>query len=492
VGVFNYLPEAQTIKLEIAAADWFHLLDDPVKEINIASNDISVVYFRIKANHFGQQALQVTALGPRMSDAIQKEVTVYPDGKQITFAYSDRLTTEGAIQRAEIPTSAVPGTQRLAVKIYPGVVSQVVEGLDSMLRMPFGCFEQTSSITYPNVLVLDYLHTTGQVSPETQFKAEEYINLGYQRLTTFEVSGGGFSLFGDPPADRMLTAYGLQEFADMSRVHNVDPAISERAAEWLMSQQESDGSWKNDRGLVHEDVWSKLQNDRLPITAYITWSLSEAGYADDPRTQAGLAYIREQMSQANDPYVMALIANALVAVDLEKGEISSFTINALDKLAGMAQIEGQAVFWTSGIATFMGSEGQTGSIETTALAAFAFLRADSHPDIANGALTYLVREKDSFGTWYNTQATILSLKALLQSVRTGAESVDASVTVTLNDGQEHTVTITPENFDVVQIVTFDDERRLLPAMERGDRTPKHLSARPAHHRSGLRPHRTHG
>ena len=45
-------------------------------------------------------------------------------------------------------------------------------------------------------------------------KAEEYINLGYQRLTTFEVeSSGGFSLFGDAPADRMLTAYGLQEFA---------------------------------------------------------------------------------------------------------------------------------------------------------------------------------------------------------------------------------------------------------------------------------------
>ena len=100
--------------------------------------------------------------------------------------------------------------------------------------MPNGCFEQTSSTTYPNVLVLDYLKSTNQASPETQFKAEEYINLGYQRLTTFEVSSGGFSLFGDAPADRMLTAYGLQEFADMSRVHDVDPAMIQRAAEWLL------------------------------------------------------------------------------------------------------------------------------------------------------------------------------------------------------------------------------------------------------------------
>ena len=52
------------------------------------------------------------------------------------------------------------------VKIYPGMVSQVVEGLDGILRMPNGCFEQTSSTTYPNVLVLDYLKTTGKTSPE--------------------------------------------------------------------------------------------------------------------------------------------------------------------------------------------------------------------------------------------------------------------------------------------------------------------------------------
>ena len=145
-----------------------------------------------------------------------------------------------------------PGTQRLWVKIYPGMLSQVVDGLDSILRMPYGCFEQTSSTTYPNVLVLDYLTATQQAAPEVQLKAEQYINLGYQRLITFEVkSSGGFSLFGEEPADRMLTAYGLQEFSDMSRVHDVDPALLTRAAQWLLSQQESDGSWKNDRGLVH-------------------------------------------------------------------------------------------------------------------------------------------------------------------------------------------------------------------------------------------------
>ncbi len=155
--------------------------------------------------------------------------------------------------------------------------------------------------------------------------------------------------------------------------------------------------------------------------------------------------------------MLALVANALVAGDVQNGEKpSASTLQALDRLAGMAVQAGNSAYWPSGVATFMGAEGQTGSIETTALAALAFLRSNTHPDLANAALTYLVRQKDSFGTWYSTQATVLSLKALIQSVRLGAENVDADVTISLNGGQTRTLTVDQANFDVVQMVSFDD------------------------------------
>ncbi len=458
VGVFNYLTEAQTVRLELEQGEWFELLDEPVKEIEIAANDITVVYFRIRALDFGQQVFKVTAWGSRMSDAIQKEVRVHPNGKQVNLSLSDRLEANQPVsQTVFLPAEAIPGTQKLLVKIYPGLLSQVVEGLDSILRMPNGCFEQTSSTTYPNVLVLDYLRATNQVAPEAEMKAEEYINLGYQRLTTFEVAGGGFSLFGDAPADRMLTAYGLQEFSDMAAVYDVDPNFIARAAHWLLDQQASDGSWENDRGLVHESTWSSLGDDRLPVTAYITWSLIDAGFYDEGNTQKGLEYIRERQSQAEDAYVLALVANALVAGDLREGQgLSAPTEAALDRLAGMAQVDGSSASWQSGVATFMGSQGKTNSIETTALAALAFLRSGTHADQANAALTGLIREKDSFGTWYSTQATVLTLKAMIESARAGAEDVDASVTLTLNGGQTRSLEVNRENYDVVQLVSFDD------------------------------------
>ena len=40
-------------------------------------------------------------------------------------------------------------------------------------------------MTYPNILVLDYMKQTDQISPEIQMKAEQFIAQGYQRLLTF-------------------------------------------------------------------------------------------------------------------------------------------------------------------------------------------------------------------------------------------------------------------------------------------------------------------
>ncbi len=456
VGVFNYLPAAQTVRLEVQPEPWFELLDEASKELVIESNDITVVYFRIRAREFGMQPFQITAWGSAMSDAIRREVRVYPDGKQLTFTASDRLTAgQPVVETVSIPFEAIPGTQRLMVKIYPGVISQIVEGLDALLRMPSGCFEQTSSTTYPNILVLDYLLASGQVAPEVQLKAEQYINLGYQRLTTFEVAGsGGFSLFGDAPADPMLTAYGLQEFNDMSRVHDVDPALIQRISNWLFNAQQGDGSWRGVEGF-HESSLTN-QTGPLPVTAYIVWGLADAGFAGDGRTARGVEYLRANAAQAEDAYTLSMIANALVAYDLAQGNaVTAPTQAVLDRLAGMATREGNVAYWEVGTQTYMGGYGEVGNLETTAQAALALLRAQYQPDLANAALTYLIQNKDSYGTWQTTSATIMSLKAMLASVRSGSENINATVTITVNGGTPQTARVTRENFDVVQMFTFD-------------------------------------
>jgi hypothetical protein len=137
VGVFNYLPEAQEVRLEVQQEDWFELLEGGERTLTIASNDIDVVYFPIRVLRFGQRGFQVTAWGEAMSDAIRREVEVVPDGKEIRLTESDWLRGDSEVE-LDIPQRAVPEASRVEVKIYPGVLAQVVEGLERILRLPHG------------------------------------------------------------------------------------------------------------------------------------------------------------------------------------------------------------------------------------------------------------------------------------------------------------------------------------------------------------------
>jgi uncharacterized protein YfaS (alpha-2-macroglobulin family) len=295
--------------------------------------------------------------------------------------------------------------------------------------------------------VLDYLQSTGQANSEIQLTAEKYVATGYQRLLTFEVPGGGYSLFGQAPAEVFLTAYGLMEFSDMAKVYPVDQEMIDRTARWLLNQQQSDGTWLEQGYSEHWRI-----NAALPTTAYITWALIEAGYEDTPEVSRAIAYIRENARSTEDAYSLALVASALTAYDPQDG----MTKAILQELYEMRIEEGDRVYWENSQASFMGATGESGSIETTAMAAAAFIRAGVYPDAVSGALASLIQSKDSWGTWSTTQATILSLKTLLLATQaSGTISQPATVQVSLNKEQTQEITIDPSNADVVHVVTFD-------------------------------------
>ena len=199
------------------------------------------VSFPINVVRVGQHTLRVAARGRTVADAVEREIRVLPVGTRME--QTKNAVLKGSAQDSwALPVAAIPDSASLWLKFYPTHFSEIVEGLESEFRAPYGCFEQTSSVTYPNVWVLDYLKRTGQLTPESEITAHKFINAGYQRLLTFEVPGGGFEWFGRDPANICLTAYGILEFTNMDRVHPVDGAVTGRARKWLYAQQNRSGS----------------------------------------------------------------------------------------------------------------------------------------------------------------------------------------------------------------------------------------------------------
>ncbi|MEM7029994.1 MAG: MG2 domain-containing protein [Chloroflexota bacterium] len=452
IRIFNYLDEPQEIVLNVEPADWFAFIKESETALTVEAGEVTVVYVPIRVTKPGIGDFQVTATSDQMSDAVLRQVEVKAEGHTQRDVLSQGRLSESIQQQITIPADTVAGTQSLTVKIFPGVTSQIVGGLDGMLRQPNGCFEQTSSTTYPNVLILDYLQKTGQTKPEITERAEKFINLGYQRLLTFEVDGspGGFSLFGGPPPWPMLTAYGLMEFADMSKVSYVDPDLLDRTAAFLFSHQTAEGSWQAE-GMTVESGWERMGNADLPVTAYVTWVLIEAGYRNYIEIDMALEYIRNNIDLQEDPYVLALILNALASDHNSQSIVSDL----LDHLMQQSTVDQSGRSWSSNIPTYMGGYDQVASIETTAMIAMAMLKTRTYRDETQEALDFLMSQRDSYGSFHTTQSTILALKALILAAEQ-ASSGEGTITVTLNNETTQTITLDETNGDAVQAVRFDN------------------------------------
>src|ERR1035437_8903423 len=111
----------------------------------------------------------------------------------------------------------------------------------------------------------------------------------------------GFSWFGQAPANKILTAYGLMEFNDMSKVSDVDPKLIERTRDWLARQQQADGSWKPATSFINEGATNRYNSDVLRITAYIAWSLVNTG-DQGPAVEKAKQFIESHSGSKGDVY----------------------------------------------------------------------------------------------------------------------------------------------------------------------------------------------
>src|ERR1700733_15263938 len=452
IAAYNYSGRSGKVSLKLEPEPWLSLdHDSPDKTIAVESGRVGSSQFTINANRIGKFKLSLSAhmdgaAQPR-NDIVVREIEVAPNGREGCLVFNGRL--EGTAQHdPHFPAQSIPGATTLFVRLYPGPLSQVIEGMDSILSMPGGCFEQTSSSTYPNVLALDYMKRTKKLTPEVHAKAEGYIANGYQRLLTFEVPDGGFSWFGQAPANKILTAYGLMEFNDMSKVSDVDPKLIERTRDWLARQQQPDGSWKPDTSFINEGATNHYNSDVLRITAYIAWSLVNTGY-QGPTIEKAKQFIESKSTSKPDAYTLAIIAN--FAADY--GKDRDFTRRSMQALLDARTEKDDQVFWTVE-ETGVYSTGSSAAIETTGLATQALLKWEQSSDTVRKALNFISSKKQASGNWGTTQATIMALRSLLLASQLSTSDVRGTLQVLLDGKPVETLKLTPENNDLLHQFVF--------------------------------------
>ncbi len=367
-----------------------------LKEMTLAEGSTQLLIAVEVLNQPGKDTLSFAFKASGIADSFEQEITIAPKGFPMAFsvAGTDRKK-EGSFELNQVIT----GSLSSSLSAYPTIMGELLEGIESILREPYGCFEQTSSSTYPNIMVMQYLQENEVNNPEARAKALSLIEKGYQRLISFETAEKGYEWFGGTPAHEALSAYGLMEFKDMQQVFaGVDNSMVERTAQWLLSRQDESGSFRqSDQALDSFGSASKEVTD-----AYIVYALSEAGYVQEILEALDKAFLTAKAQ--NDPYQMALVSNALFNVKDARAE------GFLKELLAQQQPNGQ---WLGKDHSITRSTGNALTIETSSLAVLASLKSANPPQQAIGnGVKAIMGAKSAYGGFGNTQSTVLALKAL--------------------------------------------------------------------------------
>ena len=75
VTLHNYLPQAQTVRLEPTPAGWYDVVSAP-GTVLLSPNDVATASFTVRARRAGEFSLEVAAVGERMSDVVAGDITV--------------------------------------------------------------------------------------------------------------------------------------------------------------------------------------------------------------------------------------------------------------------------------------------------------------------------------------------------------------------------------------------------------------------------------
>ena len=339
-----------------------------------------------------------------MSDAVVRYLNVAPSGFPQRNTISRQCTGRERVN-IDLPKSFIPGSLSVSVRAYPSPIADIVSGIDSILREPHGCFEQASATNYPNTMALLYLQGTGSANPQVAEKAKGMLDRGYKKLVGYECKNLGYEWFGNDPGHEALSAFGLMQFTDMSKVMSVDQAMIDRTLNWLMARRDGNGGFKRNPRHLHS--WSVEQNT---VNAYVLWALSEADVAVG-QPHRSLKDLAKELNQAVnvadasiDPYLIALSAAALMNVGrTDAGE------RLLKRLAKMQNENGS---W-SGVRSVVSSGGLSLKMETTALCVLALGKSANYSSQVVEGVTWLRAHRSHGGGFGSTQATVLALKALV-------------------------------------------------------------------------------
>ncbi|XP_067388743.1 CD109 antigen isoform X2 [Emydura macquarii macquarii] len=443
VNIFNYLKEATEVMVTLDLSDTFEILITS-NEINATGNqqfvlvsgeDAKMVNFPIKPKQLGEIPIKVTAMSSTASDAILQKVLVKAEGLEQSYSQSRLLDLTGNNSQIvsetldfTFPPDVVSGSERVQVTVIGDILGPSINGLESLIKMPYGCGEQNMINFAPNIYVLEYLTNTRQLKEDIKLKATSFMREGYQRELLYQRDDGSFSAFGnsDSSGSTWLSAFVLRCFLQARPFIDIDPYVLKKTADWIVQHQKPTGEFWEPGRVIHSELQGG-SNSPVTLTAYIMTAL--LGYQNDENAFAvtnAANFLETKLAEGiSDNYTLTLVTYALSLAKSIKAK------GALDALNQRSEQQGEIRFWMSP-APELSDSWQPRSVDIE-LAAYALLSHFQQGRLSEGIpiMKWLSQQRNRLGGYSSTQDTIVALQALSKfAILVAARKTGIDVTVT--------------------------------------------------------------
>lgn len=369
----------------------------------------------------GDKSVVIVVKGGDFKDKVNRTLKVRPDGFPMERGFGGTIEPgKPATFKVHIDKDLITNSVQTTTSVNPAPLGTLTSALERLILDPSGCFEQTSSTSYPLTMAQQYFKSHRDVDAKLIETSREKLNAGYKRLTSFWCPDRGYEWFGQNPGHDALTAYGLLHFEDMAKVMPVDRNMINITRNWLISQKDGQGGFERKAHSSHG--WT---SDRDCSNAYIVWALLETGQPA-ASLQKEIDTLKDTAEKSKNSYVHALAANALYLAD-RKAEAKVF----MQRIAKQQVPDGKVDYV---ISTMVGSGGEAKDIEGTALSTLAWLRDDAFATNATNGIKYLTAACKG-GRYGSTQSTVLALRAIMAYEKKNTSDVVPGKVRVFCDGQ---------------------------------------------------------
>ncbi|XP_040902892.1 alpha-2-macroglobulin isoform X2 [Toxotes jaculatrix] len=466
--VFNYLSKCIMVTVTLAdSKDFtFRNCDGCQYSVCLCGEESRTFSWIVTPTTLGEVNLKVSAEALKTDVLCGNEVATVPDtGRIDTVVRTLLVQAEGTPQMVShnallcpaegpvekkisllMPEMFVVGSARASVSVLGDLMGRAMKNLDKLLAMPYGCGEQNMVLFAPNIFILNYLKSTGQLTPEIQNKAIGFLESGYQRELKYKHDDGSYSAFGksDVSGNTWLTAFVMKSFGGARPYIFVQPKHIKDARRWLSKHQRPDGCIRSVGKLFNNGMKGGVSDD-VSLTAYITAAMLELdANVTDPIVQRCLSCLKEAVARQMDN----LYTTALLSYTFTLAGDEDMRSKLITNLHQRSNTQGGARHWDRAGASEEGLDSL--EVEMTSYVLLALLSGPAMPDFgldyASGIVRWLAQQQNPYGGFSSTQDTVVALQALAKyGAATYSVEGNTAVTVTSLGGLNKEFTVDQSN-----------------------------------------------